>query len=182
MNKNNLLIKNIINRKDLFISYMPMNLINTSLNYGRDIVDYFSKFNNINLEQNDLIVYKNIFDPNPMNVNIKLFDNFKNKLKHDSKFAQKIIDKTHSDYFRNPVIFYEFKNLEQFNRLAQVLINVCMNKDIFTKIFDVNFGVINIAEKGFILENDNKTRKYLCQMLAKNCDWKNLFVHKVLRI
>ena len=189
MNKNNLLIKNIINRKDLFISYMPMNLINTSLNYGRDIVDYFSKFNNINLEQNDLIVYKNIFDPNPMNVNIKLFDNFKNKLRNDSKFAQKVIDKTHSDYFRNPVIFYEFKNLEQFNRLAQVLINVCMNKDIFTKIFEVNFGVINIAEKGFILESDNKKRKYLCQVLAQNCDlfqnkthWKNLFIHKIEEI
>ena len=186
MNKNNLLIQNFYNRKDLFVSYMPMNLINSSLNYGRNMEEYFSKFNNINLEQNDLIVYKNIFDPNPMNVNIKLFDNFKNKLKNDSKFAQKIIDKTHSDYFRNPVIFYEFKNQEQFNRLAQVLINVCMNKDIYNKIFEVNFGVINIAEKGFILDGSNKKRKYLCQILAQSCDlfqnkthWKNLFIHKI---
>jgi hypothetical protein len=124
-----------------------------------------------------------------MNVNIKLFDNFKNKLKHDSKFAQKIIDKTHSDYFRNPVIFYEFKNLEQFNRLAQILINVCMNKDIYNKIFEVNFGVINIAEKGFIIDADTKKRKYLCQVLAQSCDlfqnrnhWKNLFEHKIEEI
>ena len=189
MTKNNLLLKKFNNRKDLFMSYMPMNIINSSLNYSRDMEEYFSKFNNINLEQNDLIVYKNIFDPNPMNVNIKLFDNFKNKLKHDSKFAQKIIDKTHSDYFRNPVIFYEFKNMEQFNRLAQVLINVCMNKDIYNKIFEVNFGVINIAEKGFIIDSDTKKRKYLCQVLAQSCDlfqdknhWKNLFVHKIEEI
>ena len=189
MNKNNLLIKNIKNRKDIFISYMPMNLINTNLNFARDMETYFAKFNNINLEQNDIIVYKNIFDENPMNVNIKLFDNFKNKLRNDSKFAQKIIDKTHSDYFRSPVIFYEFKNMEQFNRLAQILINVCMNKDIKDKIFEVNFGVINIAEKGFIMDSNTKQRKYLCQILAQNCElfqnknhWKNLFIHKVEEI
>ena len=189
MTKNNLLLKRFNNRKELLMTYIPMNIINSSLNYTRDMEDYFSKFNNISLEQNDLIVYKNIFDPNPMNVNIKLFDNFKNKLKHDSKFAQKIIDKTHSDYFRNPVIFYEFKNLEQFNRLAQILINVCMNKDIFNKIFEVNFGVINIAEKGFIIDAETKKRKYLCQVLAQSCDlfqnrnhWKNLFEHKIEEI
>ena len=190
MKKNNLLFKQITNRKDLLISYMPSNitsnLINTNLNLTTDMEIYFSKFNNINLEQNDLIVYKNIFDKNPMNVNIKLFDNFKTKLKNDSKFAQKIIDKTHSDYFRNPVIFYEFQNLEQFNRLGQILINVCNNKDIYNKILEVNFGVINIAEKGFILDPDTKKRKYLCQILAQNCElfqnkthWKNLFLHKI---
>ena len=189
MNKNNLLVKNITNRKDIFISYMPMNLINNNLNFTRDMEEYFSKFNNISLEQNDLIVYKNIFDVNPMNVNIKLFENFLSKLKHDYKFAQKIIDKIHSDYFRNPIIFYEFKNQEQFNRLGQILINVCLNKEIFTKIFEVNFGIINIAEKGFILDTNNKRRKYLCQILSKNCDlfqnknhWKNLFIHKVEEI
>ena len=188
MNKNNLLLKSMSNRKDLYISYMPANIINTNfnLNLTPEIEEYFSKFNNINLEQNDLIVYKNIFDKNPMNVNIKLFDNFKTKLKHDSKFAQKIIDKTHSEHFRNPVIFYEFKNLEQFNRLAQILINVCENKDIYNKILEVNFGVINIAEKGFIIDPNTKKRKYLCHVLAQNCQlyqdkthWKNLFMHKI---
>ena len=186
MAKNNLLIKHMFNRKDLFISYLPTNIINNNLNITRDMEEYFSKFNNISLEQNDLIVYKNIFDKNPLNVNIKLFENFKAKLRTDSKFAQKIIDKTYSDYFRNPVIFYEFKNMEQFNRLSQILINVCMNKDIFSKIFDVNFGIINIAEKGFIIEPDSKRRKYLCQVLSQNCElyhnknhWKNLFINKI---
>ena len=182
MNKNNLLLKSMSNRKDLYISYMPANIISTNfnLNLTPEIEEYFSKFNNINLEQNDL----NIFDKNPMNVNIKLFDNFKTKLKHDSKFAQKIIDKTHSEHFRNPVIFYEFKNLEQFNRLTQILINVCENKDIYNKILEVNFGVINIAEKGFIIDPNTKKRKYLCHVLAQNCQlyqdkthWKNQSFH-----
>ena len=61
-----------------------------------------------------------------------------------------------------------------------------MNKDIFSKIFDVNFGIINIAEKGFIIEPDSKRRKYLCQVLSQNCElyhnknhWKNLFINKI---
>lgn len=159
MNKNNLLLRNINNKKGLFVSYMPLSIINgnNGLNLTKDTQDYLSKFGSASLDQNDLIVYKSIFDNNPFNINQKLFSNFENKLKTDSKFAQKIIDKTFSDYFRSPTIFYQFNNMEQFNRLAQVLINVCLNKEIINKLFELNFGIIIIAEKGFFL--DNKTKK-----------------------
>ena len=187
MNANNLLLRN--NKKGLFVSYMPVSLINNNnnnLNFFKDTQDYLSKFSTINLDQNDLIVYKTIFDNNPLNINQKLFTNFENKIKNDYKFAQKIIDKTFSDYFRSPTIFYEFKNKEQFNRLAQVLINACLNKEINNKLFELNYGIINIAEKGFILEDISKKRRYLCQELGKIIKsfqdkkyWKDLFVHKI---
>ena len=187
MNSNNLL-GNMNNKKGLLASYMPISLINNNnnLNVLKDTQDYLSKFSNINLDQNDLIVYKSIFDDNPLNVNQKLFTIFENKLKTDSKFAQKIIDKTYSDYFKSPTIFYEFNNIDQFNRLAQVLINVCLNKEIYNKLFKLNYGIIKIAEKGFIYDKNSKKRKYLCQILGQNCNlfqnkkhWKNLFVHQI---
>ena len=187
MNANNLLLRN--NKKGLLVSYMPVSLINNNnnnFNFFKDTQDYLSKFSTINLDQNDLIVYKTIFDNNPLNINQKLFTNFENKIKNDYKFAQKIIDKTFSDYFRSPTIFYEFKNKEQFNRLAQVLINACLNKEINNKLFELNYGIINIAEKGFILEDISKKRRYLCQELGKTIKsfqdkkyWKDLFVHKI---
>ena len=141
MNKNNLLLRNINNKKGLFVSYMPLSIINgnNNLYLTKDTQDYLSKFGSASLDQNDLLVYKSIFDSNPFNINQKLFSNFENKLKNDSKFAQKIIDKTFSDYFRSPTIFYQFNNMEQFNRLAQVLISVCLNKEIINKLFELNF-------------------------------------------
>ena len=144
MNNNNLLLRN---KKGLMASYMPTSIINDSnLNYLKDTQDYLSKFSSINLEQNDALIYKSIFDNNPLNINQKLFSNFENKLKNDSKFAQKIVD----------------------------------------KIFELNYGIINIAEKGFIIEENSKNRKYLCQVLGQNCPlfqnkkhWKDLFVYKI---
>jgi hypothetical protein len=188
MNKNNLLLRNMNNKKGLFVSYMPLSIFNgnNNLNLTKETQDYLSKFGSASLDQNDLIVYKSIFDNNPFNINQKLFSNFENKLKNDSKFAQKIIDKTFSDYFRSPTIFYQFNNMEQFNRLAQVLINVCLNKEIINKLFELNYGIIIIAEKGFFFDNKTKKRKYLCQVLGKNCQlfqnkkyWKQLFIHKI---
>jgi len=188
MNKNNLLLRNINNKKGLFVSYMPLSIINgnNNLYLTKDTQDYLSKFGSASLDQNDLLVYKSIFDSNPFNINQKLFSNFENKLKNDSKFAQKIIDKTFSDYFRSPTIFYQFNNMEQFNRLAQVLISVCLNKEIINKLFELNFGIIIIAEKGFFFDTKTKKRKYLCQVLGNNCQlfqnkkyWKQLFIHKI---
>jgi hypothetical protein len=150
MNNNNLLLRN--NKKRLLASYMPISMINNrNLNSLKDTQDYLSKFTSINLDQNDSLIYKSIFDNNPLNINQKVLSNFENKLKNDPKFAQKIIDKMFSEYFRSPTIFYEFNNIEQFNRLAQILISVCLNKEIYNKLFELNYGIINIAEKGFII-------------------------------
>jgi hypothetical protein len=166
---------------------MPISIINNSnLNSLKDTQDYLSKFTSINLDQNDSLIYKSIFDNNPLNINQKVLSNFENKLKNDPKFAQKIIDKMFSEYFRSPTIFYEFNNIEQFNRLAQILISVCLNKEIYNKLFELNYGIINIAEKGFIIEEQTKKRKYLCQVIGQNCalfqdkkHWKNLFEYKI---
>ena len=185
MNNNNLLLRN--KKKGLIASYMPISIINiNNFNNLKDTQDYLSKFTTINLEQNDALIYKSLFDTSPLNINQKVLSNFENKLKNEPKFAQKIIDKMFSDYFRSPTIFYEFNNIEQFNRVAQILISVSSNKEIYNKLFELNYGIINIAEKGFIIEEKTKNRKYLCQVLGQNCTlfqdkkhWKNLLENKI---
>ena len=192
INSNKLILRNINNKKGLLVSYLPISIISNTynnfnnLNIPKETQEYLSKFSSINLEQNDLLVYKSMFDNNPLNINQKLFTSFESKVKNDYKFAQKVIDKIFTDYFRSPTIYYQFNNIEQFNRLADVLINACMNKEIYNKIFELNYGIINIAEKGFIIEENSKTRKYLCQVLGIKCNifqskkyWKALLMHKI---
>ena len=192
INSNKLILRNINNKKGLLVSYLPISIISNTynnfnnLNIPKETQEYLSKFSSINLEQNDLLVYKSMFDNNPLNINQKLFTSFESKVKNDYKFAQKVIDKIFTDYFRSPTIYYQFNNIEQFNRLAEVLINACMNKEIYNKIFELNYGIINIAEKGFIIEGNSKIRKYLCQVLGINCNifqskkyWKALLMHKI---
>ena len=192
INSNKLLLRNINNKKGLMVSYLPISIISNTnnnlnnLNIPRETQDYLSKFSSINLEQNDLLVYKSMFDSNPLNINQKLFTNFESKIKNDAKFAQKIIDKIFTDYFRSPTIFYQFNNLEQFNRLAEVLLTASMNKEITNKLFELNYGIINISEKGFIIDENTKKRRYLCQVLGFKSNlfqnkkhWKNLLIHKI---
>ncbi len=185
MNNNNLLLRN---KKGLMASYMPTSIINDSnLNYLKDTQDYLSKFSSINLEQNDALIYKSIFDNNPLNVNTKLFSIFENKLRNDTKFARTILDKMLCEYFQTK-INYEFKKKDQFDRLSQILIDISLNKDIINSsnpIFEINFAIIYIAERGFYLDN-NKNKKYLCSVLGEKCHtfkdkdyWKNLLTFKI---
>ena len=165
-----------------------INLNNSMLiEYNQRFFEFDKNNERMTLDQNDSLVYKNLFDDNPLNVNHKLFSLFENKLRNDSKFASTILDKMLCEYFQTK-IYYQFKNKDQFYRLAQVLTDISMNKDIINSskpIFEINFAIIFIAERAFYLD-ENNNRKYLCSVLGEKCDtfkekdyWKNLLIFKI---
>ena len=93
-------IEAIINNNKKFTKgNSKTNSSDTSLN-NSVLLEYnqrFFEFNNnserASLDQNDSIIYKTLFDHNPLNVNHKLYSLFENKLRNDSKFASTILDK-----------------------------------------------------------------------------------------
>ena len=170
------------------LSINEINLNNSMLiEYNQRFFEFDTNSEKMALDQNDSLVYKNLFDNNPLNVNHKLFSLFENKLRNDSKFATTILDKMLCEYFQTK-IYHQFKNKDQFYRVAQVLTDISMNKDLanFSKPnFDINFVIIYIAERGFFLDEKNK-RKYLCSVLGEKGNifkekefWKNLLIFKI---
>ena len=170
------------------LSINEINLNNSMLiEYNQRFFEFDKNSEKMALDQNDSLVYKNLFDNNPLNVNHKLFSLFENKLRNDSKFATTILDKMLCEYFQTK-IYHQFKNKDQFYRVAQVLTDISMNKDLanYSKPnFDINFVIIYIAERGFYLDENNK-RKYLCSVLGEKGNifkekefWKNLLIFKI---
>ena len=165
-----------------------INLNNSMLiEYNQRFFEFDNNSERMTLDQNDTLTYKNIFEDNPLNVNNKLFSLFENKLRNDTRFARTILDKMLCEYFQNK-IYYKFKTKEQFYRLSQILIDISMNKDIINStnpIFEINFAIIFIAERGFYLD-ENNNRIYLCSILGEKCNtfkdkdyWKNLLIFKI---
>ena len=170
------------------LSINEINLNNSMLiEYNQRFFEFDKNSEKMALDQNDSLVYKNLFDNNPLNVNHKLFSLFENKLRNDSKFATTILDKMLCEYFQTK-IYHQFKNKDQFYRVSQVLTDICMNKDLAnysSPNFDINFVIIYIAERGFFLDEKNK-RKYLCSVLGEKGNifkekefWKNLLIFKI---
>ena len=148
----------------------------------------FDKNSAKQLDQNDNLIFRTLFDNNPLNINYKLVSNFENKLRYDSNFATNILNKMICEIFQNR-IYYEFKNQEQYERLIHVLQNIAMNEEINNcknKLFECNFGIIYIAEKTFYKNNISNSRRYLCSDLSEKCEifqnkdyWKNLLKFKI---
>ena len=139
------------------------------------------------LDQNEPIIYKNIFDNTPINFNPKLFTLFENKLKTDSKFATTILDKMLQEHFIHD-LNYQFKIKNNFDCLIQILNDIALNKDVSeysNKSFEMNFAIIYIAEKVYF-EDEKNNRKYICSILTEKCNifkeknfWENLFEFKI---
>ena len=71
-----------------------LNINNSMLiEYNQRFFEFDQNSERMTLDQNDTLVYKNLFDDNPLNVNNKIFSLFENKLRNDSKFATTILDK-----------------------------------------------------------------------------------------
>ena len=185
---NNKKYTNTVNSSFGRLNSNEINLNNSVLmEYNQRFFDFDKNSEKMALDQNDSLVYKNLFDNNPLNVNYKLFSSFENKLRNDSKFASTILDKMLCEHFQT-TIYYQFKNKDQFNRLAQVLTDITMNKDIINSskpIFEINFAIIYIAERGFYLDEKNY-RKYLCSVLGEKGNifkeknfWKELLIFKI---
>ena len=170
------------------LSLDERNMNNSTLfEYNQRFFDFDKTSESMSLDQNESIIYKNIFDNKPINFNNKLFLLFENKLKNDSKFAATIIDKMLREYFM-PKLNYQFKIKDNFNCLVQILNDIALNNDISdysNKSFEINFAIIYIAEKVFLDDEKNK-RKYICSILAEKCHifreknfWENLIEYKI---
>ena len=96
--------KNLIqkgnNDFDLFdtpISNTISNLPISSNDYNQNIFSIENE--NIVLENNDSIIYNNLFTENPVNINKKLFTEFLKKLNTNISFCENIMNKSLSEYF-----------------------------------------------------------------------------------
>ena len=93
--------KNLIqkgNDIDLFDTPISNTIIQTSSNdYNQSIFNIENE--NIVLENNDSIIYNNLFTENPVNINKKLSTEFLKKLNSNVAFCEKILNKSLSEFF-----------------------------------------------------------------------------------
>ena len=185
-NTNNLIQKG--NDLDLFNTPMsPFPNMQTSSNdYNQNIFSIGNE--NVVLENNDSIIYNNLFSENPVNINKKLFSDFLKKLNNNVSFCDEIMNKSLSEYFYKQ-IYHEFKTIEQFEQMTQILIEISKNKEIHENYLEINFGIILIAEKGFYIDKINNNKKiYLCKAISDDRNsnyfkeknfWKNLLNYQI---
>ena len=164
------------------------NLIKENLKINFPSNDYYlskninNENNSFKLNKNEELIFNNIFNNNPFNINKNLIVDFEKKLKLNGEFAKFIIDKMLEIYKQK--IFFEFNDLNQFNRLSDFLIDVAMNQSIQKNFFELNFALIYISEKTFFIEKNNKI--YLCKKLSQNYEnfknkffWEKLIKNKI---
>ena len=146
-----------------------------------------SSDNNISLENNDLLIYNNLFTESPVNINIKLFSDFLKKLNNDISFCEKILKKCISEYFGNQ-LYHEFKTYDQLYKMTQILIEISNNKEVQNNNMDLILGIIYIAEKGFLYDNNIKKKVYLCKTISDDRNsnifkdinfWKKILNYKI---
>ena len=145
---------------------------------------------NVVLENNDSIIYNNLFSENPVNINKKLFSDFLKKLNNNVSFCDEIMNKSLSEFFYKQ-LYHEFKTYEQFEQMTQILIEISKNKEIHENYLEINFGIILIAEKGFYIDKINNKKIYLCKAISNDRNsnffkeknfWKNLLNYQINKI
>ena len=189
-------IETIINSSNNLIQDENLDILDTptpnfsslpqiSNDYNQNAFNFASE--NIVLDNNDSIIYNNLFTEKPVNINKKLFSDFLKKLNNDLKFCEKIIDKALGEYFYNH-LYHEFKSYEQFEKMIQILIEISNNKDIQNTAFQMNLAIIYISEKGFFYDINNKKKIYLCKGISDDRNfnifkdkifWKKLLIFKI---
>ena len=119
--------------------------------------------NDIKLEQNEEMVYLSLFSNVEMEKRYLIV--FENKLKNDYLFARKVIDKMLVLFKAR--YYYKFDNYSKFIIFSDILRDITMNPDVQSKIFELNFAIIYIAEKTFYqFDTDQNKRIYMCKVLS----------------
>ena len=172
-------IENLLKNNNLIKEYLKINLPSNDYYLSKNINN---ENNSFKLNKNEELIFNNIFNNNPFNINKNLIVDFEKKLKLNGEFAKFIIDKMLEIYKQK--IFFEFNDLNQFNRLSDFLIDVAMNQSIQKNFFELNFALIYISEKTFFIEKNNKI--YLCKKLSQNYEnfknkffWEKLIINKI---
>ena len=172
-------IENLLKNNNLIKENLKINLPSNDYYLSKNINN---ENNSFKLNKNEELIFNNIFNNNPFNINKNLIVDFEKKLKLNGEFAKFIIDKMLEIYKQK--IFFEFNDLNQFNRLSDFLIDVAMNQSIQKNFFELNFALIYISEKTFFIEKNNKI--YLCKKLSQNYEnfknkffWEKLIKNKI---
>ena len=172
-------IENLLKNNNLIKENLKINLPSNDYYLSKNINN---ENNSFKLNKNEELIFNNIFNNNPFNINKNLIVEFEKKLKLNGEFAKFIIDKMLEIYKQK--IFFEFNDLNQFNRLSDFLIDVAMNQSIQKNFFELNFALIYISEKTFFIEKNNKI--YLCKKLSQNYEnfknkffWEKLIKNKI---
>ena len=172
-------IENLLKNNNLIKENLKINLPSNDYYLSKNINN---ENNSFKLNKNEELIFNNIFNNNPFNINKNLIVEFEKKLKLNGEFAKFIIDKMLEIYKQK--IFFEFNDLNQFNRLSDFLIDVAMNQSIQKNFFELNFALIYISEKTFFIEKNNKI--YLCKKLSQNYEnfknkffWEKLIINKI---
>ena len=157
----------------------------SSNDYSQNIFNMITS--NISLDNNDSIIFNNLFSENPVNINKKLFSDFLKKLNNDISFCEKIINKSFNDFFCKQ-LYHEFKTYEQLYEMAQILIEISNNKEVQNNHIEINLGIIYIAEKGFYYDKNINKKVYLCKAISDDRNsnnfkdinfWKKLLNYKI---
>ncbi len=172
-------IESIINSSNKLIKPNNIPIPSLDINY---LVN--SNRTQIKLEKNDEIVFLNLFNNNPYNINRQLYVAFENKLKTNGNFAKDIIDKMLNDIFKN-VIYKKYENKNQFDRLTDILIDISMNASVQKELFELNFAILFISEKTYFYDKETDSKYYLCKALSEKYEnfrskvyWKRMIVYK----
>ena len=172
-------IESIIKSSNKLIKQNNIPIPNLDINYiGNNIKSQ------IKLEQNDEMVFNNLFSNNPYNINRKLIVAFENKLKIDDSFAKNIIDKMLNEIFKK-VVVKKYENKMQFDKLSDILIDIAMNSRVQKDLFELNFAIMFISEKTYYYNKDTDSKYYLCKSLSEKYEnfrnrlfWKKMFDFK----
>ena len=185
INNSNNFIKN---GTDFDLYDIPPNFSKTpqsSNDYSQNIFNMIS--GNISLDNNDSIIFNNLFSENPVNINIKLFSDFLKKINSDITFCEKILNKSFNDFFCKQ-LYHEFKTYEQLYEMSQILIEMSNNKEVQNNRFEINLGIIYIAEKGFYYDKNLNKKIYVCKAISDDRNsnnfkdinfWKKLLNFKI---
>ncbi len=185
INNSNNFIKN---GTDFDLYDIPPNFSKTpqsSNDYSQNIFNMIS--GNISLDNNDSIIFNNLFSENPVNINIKLFSDFLKKINSDITFCEKILNKSFNDFFCKQ-LYHEFKTYEQLYEMSQILIEMSNNKEVQNNRFEINLGIIYIAEKGFYYDKNFNKKIYVCKAISDDRNsnnfkdinfWKKLLNFKI---
>lgn len=117
----------------------------------------------IKLEQNDEIVYASLFSN--VNMEKRYLIIFENKLKNDTTFAKKVVDKMLLLYKSR--YSFRFDNFEKFTIFCDILKDVSMNQELQNNMFEINFALVFIAEKTYYQSKEDPNKKvYMTRLLS----------------
>ena len=165
--------------KENFISfsdYIKKNDLNDIQNFHFNEKDFITRFNALELNHylNKIFTQLNSEENCPIDDISVLIELIKQNNDYDKQFLSLIIEKKKNTYI-------EFLNLNNLELLGEIFSLISINNSsIMSNKFDLNFGIIFIAERTYYYDKVTNKKIFLCAILSKNkffrtkTFWKNI--------